>query len=268
MTTLDHSHVAAINLISSFLAKPNIESILQTTPADVIILCGNSVLPTAEHVFNALESRPHLAKFFVICGGIGHSTDYLYRAVASHPLFHSIAESVAGLPEARVLEAILDRFYDVSSMRKGGLKIVVEDKSTNCGANAIEARRVLRDHGVVPESILLVQDPTMSLRTLASLEKAYSNEDKPPRLAACPTFTPAVRIKDDGELAFNVPGIEPASLWTMPRFLDLLMGEIPRLRDDSDGYGPRGKGFITHVEIPEEVAEAYRTLQPVLLNRR
>jgi hypothetical protein len=38
------------------------------------------------------------------------------------------------------------------------------------------------------------------------------------------------------------------------------MGEIPRLKDDENGYGPRGKGFIGHVDIPKEVLEAYEEL--------
>lgn len=34
------------------------------------------------------------------------------------------------------------------------------------------------------------------------------------------------------------------------------MGEIPRLQDDENGYGPKGKNFIAHVDIPETVQEA------------
>jgi hypothetical protein len=41
------------------------------------------------------------------------------------------------------------------------------------------------------------------------------------------------------------------------------MGEIPRLRDDKEGYGPRGKGFIVHVDIPDEVEEAWRRVKDV-----
>lgn len=41
------------------------------------------------------------------------------------------------------------------------------------------------------------------------------------------------------------------------------MGEIPRLTDDADGYGPRGKNFIAHVDIPTEVRAVHAALQPV-----
>ncbi|MNI99050.1 hypothetical protein D3C73_1580300 [compost metagenome] len=51
-------------------------------------------------------------------------------------------------------------------------------------------------------------------------------------------------------------------LWDMQRFISLIMGEIPRLKDDENGYGPNGKGFIGHVDIPKEVLEAYEILLP------
>ncbi len=40
-----------------------------------------------------------------------------------------------------------------------------------------------------------------------------------------------------------------------------MLGEIPRLRDDEKGYGPRGRGYIVHVDVPEEVLAAYERLQ-------
>lgn len=46
-------------------------------------------------------------------------------------------------------------------------------------------------------------------------------------------------------------------VWDVRRFISLLLGEIPRLRDDATGYGPQGKGFIDHVDIPAEVEEAH-----------
>ena len=50
-------------------------------------------------------------------------------------------------------------------------------------------------------------------------------------------------------------------MWQPKRYIDLLMGEIPRLRDDADGYGPNGRGFIAHVDIPSEVEAAFAELR-------
>ena len=49
-------------------------------------------------------------------------------------------------------------------------------------------------------------------------------------------------------------------LWPCERFYSLLMGEIRRLRDDENGYGPKGCGFIPHVDIPVDVAAADEVL--------
>lgn len=42
------------------------------------------------------------------------------------------------------------------------------------------------------------------------------------------------------------------------------MGEIPRLSDDANGYGPNGKNYIAHVDIPENVKIAFEELKMVL----
>lgn len=41
----------------------------------------------------------------------------------------------------------------------------------------------------------------------------------------------------------------------------LLLGEIPRLSDTPDGYGPQGKGFLAHVDIPSAVQAAFNYLR-------
>ena len=50
-------------------------------------------------------------------------------------------------------------------------------------------------------------------------------------------------------------------MWPMERYVELLLGEIPRLTDDAGGYGPRGKGFIAHVDVPAPVQAAYARLR-------
>jgi hypothetical protein len=50
-------------------------------------------------------------------------------------------------------------------------------------------------------------------------------------------------------------------MWDIERYVSLLLGEIPRLTDDENGYGPCGKDFIAHVEIPAEVRNAFEALK-------
>ena len=52
-------------------------------------------------------------------------------------------------------------------------------------------------------------------------------------------------------------------MWEIDRYINLLMGEVPRLRDDRHGYGPAGKGFIAHVDIPENVEKAFSELKNI-----
>jgi hypothetical protein len=49
-------------------------------------------------------------------------------------------------------------------------------------------------------------------------------------------------------------------LWDMNRFISLVLGEVPRLKDDENGYGPKGKGYIGHIDIPENVLSSYERL--------
>ena len=50
-------------------------------------------------------------------------------------------------------------------------------------------------------------------------------------------------------------------MWDMERYISLLLGEISRLKDDENGYGPKGKDFIAHVDIPKNVENAFDELK-------
>ncbi|GAA4982224.1 hypothetical protein [Kineococcus glutinatus] len=67
---------------------------------------------------------------------------------------------------------------------------------------------------------------------------------------------PFVPVAGDGDVT------DPAGrvVWSRERFTALLLGEVRRLHDDEDGYGPRGAGHINHVDVPAEVLDAYRRL--------
>jgi hypothetical protein len=205
----------------------------------------------------------------------------MHEAVAAHPKYHELASTISGRPEARVLQAIAERYFELHVTagldQPSGLSVLVEDQSTNCGANAAKTRQVLEQHGIKsPRSIIVSQDPTMCRRTIASFEQVYADTEQAPALYSWPTFVPAVTGAAEPEMAETpatpnvaamvsydaaaMGGVPESGLWEMRRFLDLLLGEIPRLRDDGAGYGPKGKGFITHVDVPARVEEAWLVL--------
>ncbi|KAL9584078.1 MAG: hypothetical protein Q9203_004810 [Teloschistes exilis] len=256
---------ADLNLVSNSLAFQQYDG-LQSV--DCIVLCGSPILHCAETIFSALCSTPTITPTLVICGGIGHSTPFLYTAIAKNARYAHLRNEIDGLPEASVLEMILARNYDKAAIEKAGCRIIVETNSTNCGANTIETRKVMEALDIpMPRSMLVVQDPTMFLRTHAFFQKTYSDVPHPPQFISFPTFAPKLR-NVGGELMWDVFGVDGAGLWDTERFVDLVLGEIPRPRDDDEGYGPCGKGFIVHVDIPDEVEKAWARLSRRFGRRR
>jgi len=243
-----------INNIIIFLSKRDINELsckslvdkFGITQVDMIIILGNSIPYIAELGAKAYKSG--LAKDIMIVGGIGHSTKYLIQNVLQDNDYKDI--DVYEKSEADILSRII-----VKTENTPKDKIIIEDKSTNCGSNAYEALKILKGKGKIPESIILIQDPTMQLRSQASFLKEW-DEEKPLIINYSP-FIPQLKVTENGYAYINK---EINGLWTKERLIDLIMGEIPRLRDDENGYGPKGKGFITHVDIPEEVVDSYQRL--------
>ncbi|KAF4336215.1 DUF218 domain protein [Fusarium beomiforme] len=264
----------------------------------VVVLCGSAILSIVDTVISLvvkLVETPADSEagdkhvVLVICGGIGHSTQLLYDAVARHPRYNSIASQVPGQPEARVFQTIIEQFFHLEvekddpthaqSGRTQRLTILVEDASTNCALNAEYTRIVLDEHGYTsPYSIVVAQDPTMCRRTVAGFEQVYSDKkNDAPALTGWPTFVPRVVTQDTitqnqansltSYLRYDIAMWHDSQingLWSMERFMSLLIGEIPRMRDDNAGYGPRGKGSIAHIDIPQYVEDAWRVLGDVL----
>lgn len=251
------SDIDALNEVAAFLALDDVSPIGSTIAAqdvDCVVWAGNAVLHTADQAFRLV--RDGRVPRILLSGGIGHSTPLLWQAIEQHETYREVAAE--GRPEARIMKDIAERFWNLDSSR-----ILLDDASTNSGENAAFSRRVLDESGTAPGVILLVQDPTMQRRADATFRHVW--RDRPEvRFRNWPTFTPRVALVKD-ELRYDA---EPfADLWPMERFLSLVMGEIPRLRNDASGYGPRGKGFIAAVDIPEEVEVAYARLAQGLGHR-
>src|SRR5687767_8055568 len=140
MKQVNPSHVPLFNILIQYLAKRDLytlskKELLSTfriPQVDLLILLGNSSLYVAEQAAKAYKSG--LAKELMICGGIGHSTQYLVDNVQKHPLYHTIP--VTDRSEADILKDIFIRFWNINAN-----EIIIENQSTNCGANALEASK-------------------------------------------------------------------------------------------------------------------------------
>lgn len=268
MEKFDADIVEDVNLLAEFLSDSPLQPDFPTLPVDCIVLCASAVLHGAESIFSALTANPSLTGCLVLCGGIGHSTSLMYDAIKQHPHYFQLGEEVQGLPEARLLEKILDTFFDRSTITSEGCRILVEGQSTNCGQNAVFSRALLEKEGYANiRTCMVIQDPTMMLRTRASFEKAYESAQYSVSITSYPAFIPRVQMSAKSSLEYN-GSMAISGLWDMSRFLQLIMGEIPRLRDDQNGYGPRGRGFITHVAIPDYIENAWSRLQRISGQRR
>ncbi|KAI8713065.1 hypothetical protein NCS52_01249800 [Fusarium sp. LHS14.1] len=273
---------SSANLVSRFLALEQIYSateletyldslrnITVSQPTDVVVLCASAILAIAEAVFewasrHIQRNQEHPRRMvLVLCGGIGPSTRFVYDAVKANARYSCIFDSVEGKPEAHVLKVIAKRFYGLdvggsnltpspSDLESHGLTILMADRSINCGASPEETQKVLESHGIhSPSSITVVQDPAMSRRTVACFESVYSSCEQRPKIGSWPVLAPE-------PTACDVKLDYGKGLWSMDRFLDRILGEMPVVQDGDHGYR-RGSGS-SRVDIPDEVEDAWSTV--------
>lgn len=236
-----------INILGRFCGKRDIAELTQKelkqkygfAQADVMVLFGGSILCGANVLAEGIKH--HVAKKYVIVGGAGHTTQTLRDRV--HQEIPAIETD--GLPEAQIFEAVLKHCY--------GLSVdYLECESTNCGNNITFLLELLKEKGIDCNNIILSQDATMQHRMEAVLRN-YADD-----ITIINYAVYSVNVIQSAE-KLNYDR-EPWGMWDMKRYINLLLGEIPRLTDDENGYGSKGKGFIAHVDIPDEVRTAFDIL--------
>lgn len=240
-----------INILGNFCGRRDVKELspeyLQDKygihQAEVMVLFGGSILCGGDVLAQAMKNKA--AKTYILVGGAGHTTETLRQNV--HKEYPSIL--TAEQPEAEIFNQYLHAAY--------GLKAdYLEVQSTNCGNNITYLLNLLEEKAIEVNHIILCQDATMQCRMEAGLRKYVSDKWKIINYAS---YQAKVMV-NNGHLAYSS---EIHGMWDIDRYISLLMGEIPRLSDNAEGYGPRGKGFIAHVEIPEEVQEAFEELKKV-----
>ena len=237
-----------INILGEFCGKRDIIELtseqLQEAygieKADVMVLFGGSILCGGDVLANAIKNG--IAKKYVIVGGAGHTTETLRKKMNRE--FPTI--DTENLSEAEVFSRYLKYQYNLEPD-------LLECKSTNCGNNITYLLDLLKDNDISFKSIILSQDATMQRRMEAGLRKYVSENTIIINYAV---YSARV-IVDNSTLTYDKA---IWGMWDINRYISLLLGEIPRLSDDKNGYGPNGKGFIAHVDIPAEVRNAFNDL--------
>lgn len=243
---LSHQAIQDLNLIAAWLALDDMP-VEGDIEADMAILAGHAVLPN-------IEGAIALAKKFglplLLSGGIGHATGALAQAMALHPFYRDI--ETRGKSEAQMLAEIARQFGGIDED-----KLLLEGESRNSGENAAFSQRLLDARQLRPQRVVLIQDPLLQRRADATFRWQWRERDNAPLFINWPVFAPVVTL--DSGMA-RITGAPPQGLWSMERFVQLLMGEVQRLRNDEKGYGPRGAGFFGEVAMPDAVDNAWHRL--------
>ena len=225
-----------LNCVNQFLALDTFDESLHY---DMILVLGNAVADVALKGYELY--RKGYSDYFMIAGGRGHTTDILESELDFLP--HHLNETKS---EGYLLKKYIESIYGHDNT------ILLEEASTNCGENIFFTFEIIRQNQLKIENILLCHDPLMQRRIDATAKKQFPNI----HFHNYASFIPEV-LYEDGNLCL-VDKVKHQ--WTMERYLSLMLGEMKRLIDNSDGYGPNGKGYIVHIDIPILVYESYQNI--------
>jgi len=219
---------------------------------DVVAVFGNPVLATVEIACSLFADG--VAARLLFSGGVGHSTGLLHENIQNSPRYGHLTRSGAitpGMSEADMMSAVA-----TSGCAVPASAILVENRSTNTGENARFTWDLLRSNLPGVRNILIMQDPVMQRRAMLTMTQAVSGGPQEPAL-----FSHAVFVPEVSPSGIVTPGgfAEPPP-WQLARLLSLALGEMARLKNDEQGYGPRGRGFIPAEDIPAEVLASHGSL--------
>lgn len=244
-----------INVLGNFCGKRDIDELTAfelmkkygVEKADVMVLFGSSILAGGDILANAMKND--VAKKYVIVGGRGHTTasleEQFYKLYPDSDKNSILSE----ISEAEIFRNYLKHKYNLQPD-------FLEIHSTNCGNNITNLLKLLKEKNITFKNIIISQDATMQLRVEAILKKYLSENIKIISFAA---YSAKVCVKD-GKPCFEN---DIFGMWDIDRYITLLMGEIPRLTDDKNGYGPKGAGYTAHIDIPEDVKNAFFVLKQI-----
>ncbi|MBO1299185.1 MULTISPECIES: YdcF family protein [unclassified Enterococcus] len=230
------------NRLLAFLAEADPQNYSELK-APMLILAGNCLPVLADEAAKAYLNQQ--IDQIVLVGGIGHATKYLYRNFEKQGY-----DFEPGLSESELCAKYLIEKYQLPEEA-----MLLETKSTNSGENALFSYELLSKLGSLPERILLMNDPTLQRRTKATFEKEWGKTS-----VDFYNYVPILPQVTESTKGFSFSDQRLNDLWPADYFQALVLGEMVRLKDDAQGYGPNGKGFIGHVDIPDEVWSAYLRL--------
>jgi len=153
--------------------------------------------------------------YLIFSGGLGRNTEGTFKQAEAR-IFAEIARDM-GVPNSALL---------------------IEDKSTNTGENILFTHQMLKERGLQPGSLILVQKPYMERRTYATFKKQWPEQ-------ATNFFVTSPQIEYDDYFDAENP---------KELVINVMVGNLQRLKE----Y-PK-LGFQIEQAIPGDVWEAYEKL--------
>ena len=224
--------------------------------ADLFVLFGGGVIGSVEVLAQAMERG--IAHEYAVVGGRGHATYGLERTVAR---LWAECGNPASLPDPKIASEA-EMLSAVLQMRHGVVPDFLETRSTNCGNNIAYLLDALDERESVPGSVVLCQDAAMQRRMDATWRRQVRDRSRyaGTRVVNWASYQAKLAWRN-GTLVFEDA---PWGMWEPRRYLSLLLGDVARLTDDAHGYGPRGADYIDHVDVPDDVRDAWLELRSLL----
>lgn len=183
---------------------------LTRKPAATIVLGSND--PTVALRFRAIQTA-FISDVIVFSGNTGRNTDGLYEKTE--------AES----------------FYDIARPYiPSGARVIIEPSATNTAENISFSFKQMERHEIFPDSVLLIQKPTMNLRAYATAEKLYPSVDF---------------LVDSPDLSFEDYAL---SYGGEEKLLTNVVGNVSRVLLYSK------RGYMSPQTVPAQVAQSYHFL--------
>lgn len=163
-----------------------------------------------------------------------HAADLYLRGLAPRLLFSG---NVGALTRGKFTKTEAETFADVAIAQGVPREaILLEPRSTNTGENIQFSRALLAEHGLDPQTFIVVQKPYMERRAYATFMKQWPGKDI---LMASP------------QLSWSE---YPNETLTKDIIIPILVGDLQRIRLYPE------KGFQIPQEIPDDVWAAFEEL--------
>ena len=158
------------------------------------------------------------------------------------------SDDINKLSEAEILNIILKSKYDL-------IPSFLEINSKNAGENVSYLFDLLSSKNIEVKNLILIQDSPFQLRLNATF-KHYDGKIK------ILNFAP---YKSHFSFDFHSCSIinigSNGSPWSVKELASLYIGEFERVYDGIAGYGPKGLNYIAHIDVPENVVNAFHNVK-------